>query len=94
MAGVEAEHLRRLMEAAAEPDVTAAVAVDAGGRMHPLCGVHRRELAGEIGRELAAGERAVWRVVERVCGAGLRRVEFGADVLRNVNAPGDLSPQS
>jgi len=90
MPGVEAEHLRRLMERAEGEGLMASVAVDAVGRMHPLLGVYRRDLAEVLGRELAAGERAVWRVVERVCGVGLVRVEFEDAVLRNVNTPEDL----
>jgi molybdopterin-guanine dinucleotide biosynthesis protein A len=82
-----------------------AVVPRVGGRLHPLCGAYRRVLLSDIEQALAAGERSIHRLLERL-DAGImgqnsskmrvieeRELEsagFSAQTLFNVNTPEDL----
>lgn len=65
------------------------------GKAHPLCAAYRRDLLVDVSVALDAGERAVWRFLERVKGVeyvqkGLTRFGDPEVFLMSVNTPDDL----
>lgn len=93
---VEPEHLRVLLDAP-RTETTVGVMAQAGGRLHPLCGIYHRRLVAPIERALKAGERAVIPVLEVACAelggdSGLVKVEFADEsVFANLNTPEDVA---
>lgn len=89
------ELLAYLLELLDEPGALAAVP-EAGGRIHPLCAAYARSVRPEVTRALDGGERAVYRLLERLDGvirvpeALLRQFGDPQRLLMNVNTPNDL----
>ncbi|MFP4207927.1 MAG: molybdenum cofactor guanylyltransferase MobA [Wenzhouxiangella sp.] len=83
--GLPADLIARLAQALERDDSELAVA-EAGGRMHTLHGLFRRELLGDLARALAAGERKpdAWYATRR-----WSRVDFSdvAPAFDNINTP-------
>lgn len=85
---VATAHLQRLLTAA-QPSDDVVVAVDAGGRDHPLVALWRRGTEACVRRALEAGR---YRVADVVRALAARRVGVAPEggVLLNVNRPEDL----
>jgi molybdopterin-guanine dinucleotide biosynthesis protein A len=85
--GLTAEALAALV-AEMPAGIDAAVAVDAAGRLHPVCALWRVATVEPVASaHLADGVLALHTLVERLA---VRRVRLASDVLRNVNAPRDM----
>ncbi|GAB4274992.1 MAG: molybdenum cofactor guanylyltransferase [Methylomicrobium sp.] len=85
---VTTEHLRKLLNAAGEAEVNAAVAFD-GERLHPVFSVVKTALEADLQAYLAGGERKVerWLMRHRTV-----RVDFGdePEIFANVNTLAEL----
>jgi len=85
---VPVEALRRLLSAAGGMNV--AVMAEAGGRVHPLCGVYSRGALPALQAALAAGRYRVRAAIEAA--GQVSRVRFEEDGwFRNVNTPEEFA---
>lgn len=80
-----ARALYRFLDRASE----AVVPVDGAGRVHPLCGLYRRQALPVLTRRLEAGQ---YRMTEALGGLAVRYapaeiLPYGEDTLRNLNTP-------
>ena len=87
MAGVKAEWLRELMDAAKRTGSRALYACSSDGRQEPLCAVYHEDCLPEVQRMLIEGEFKASVLLNRVNGLAWQAV--WADQLRNINTPAD-----
>lgn len=78
-------------QARLHPEAKAIAIRDRSGRLHPLCGVYKKEAAAIIHEALMQDERRMIRVFRELGGVELSLSETGfADrILSNVNTPGE-----
>lgn len=76
--------------AAADADADAVVAVDATGRLHPLCALYARRVAPVAEAQLRSGRYAVRDLLARL--RTVRTVHLEEAALRNLNTPADVRP--
>lgn len=79
-------------QARLHPEAKAIAIRDRSGRLHPLCGVYRKEAAAVIHEALMQDERRMIRVFRELKGVELSLVEteFPDRILSNVNTPEEL----
>lgn len=78
------------------PEAKAIAIRDRSGRLHPLCGVYRKEAAAVIHEALMQDERRMIRVFKALKGVelSLAETDFDDRLLTNVNTPEELDALS
>lgn len=80
-------------QARLHPEARAIAIRDRSGRLHPLCGVYRKEAGGMIHDALMQDERRMIRVFRELQGKelSLAETEFPDRLLSNVNTPEEMA---
>lgn len=79
-------------QARLHPEAKAIAIRDRSGRLHPLCGVYRKEAAAVIHEALMQDERRMIRVFRELGGVelSLTGTDFADRMLANINTPEEL----